>query len=429
MIIGIVLFAFYLLAVGWLLWRLPFFANSGIPLSWRWALLALKAGAAAAYGWLFTYLPDYQATADTWRFHYAALTETEWLLSDPLAWLADLYTPRYAHDGGLLATQNSFANDLKDLLFLKFLSLLNLLSGGRYYLNCLLFSFLTFFGIVALARCWQPVLRLASPLYPLLAIMLWPSVLFWTSGLHRDGLLLHATGIAGWMGWRLVQHRGRLAGAWCWLLLHVAVLAMVRAYVLPMAVMGLSTAIGWWKLPPNRRWWLAAGVAVMLLAMALLPLLVSKQSLAMIIWHRQQAFEVLAARSELVPLALNGTWASIAHQFPTALSRALAMPPLNVPFRLTDIPFAFENLLLLALLWPALRAQRRLDNLALTAWVLGSSIAVLLIWLLSAYTVPVGMAVVRYKSIWWPFITPWLLWPLVPRLLPAHWLRQTTPKR
>lgn len=424
---GILLFSGYLALIGWLLWRLPFFAKSGIPVAGRWGLLALKMMAAAAYGWLFTHLPNYATAADTWRFHYAALTETDWLLSDPQAWLADLYTPRYTNDGGLLATQNSFANDLKDLLFLKLLSLLNLLSGGRYYLNCLLFSFISFFGIVALARCWQQLLRLRSALYPLLAILLWPSVLFWTSGLHRDGLLLHAVGMACWLGWQLWRCGGRHLLFWLLLFLHLGLVAVLRGYALPLLL--LAALLGAWMYVYQSRRAPALALFVLVLCLCLWALgsWQPQWALPSVLAQRQAAFETLAARSELAPLPV-ASWQQWAQSLPAAWVRALLVPPLGVPWRLSDLPFAAENIAALLLLWPAWRWLRGTAGRHLRAWLLAAAFLLGCLWLLVAFTVPVGTAIVRYKSIWWPFITPWLLWPLAQRLLPAPWLRQTTPK-
>jgi hypothetical protein len=197
--LGLLLFIAYLVLACWLVWKNPFLRKADVGMHWILMLFLIKLAAGAAYGFLFTKLPNYAQNADTWRLFFAGITEKEWLLNDPGGWLADVYTPRYAEDGGLLATQNSLLNDLKDVVVVKFIALCNLLSGSRYYVNLIFFNYLCLFGQVALAIVWSKVFKMSHAGVMLVAVCLWPSVLFWSSGFHRDGILLHFLGWASWL--------------------------------------------------------------------------------------------------------------------------------------------------------------------------------------------------------------------------------------
>ena len=112
---SIVLFIIYLLLFGWLIGRSQWLRQTGVSPVWLVGLYLLKVAAGIAYGYFFTRLPNYTQNADTWRMFFAGVAEKQWLLQNPAAWLADVYTPRYAADTGLLGTENSLLNDVKDV--------------------------------------------------------------------------------------------------------------------------------------------------------------------------------------------------------------------------------------------------------------------------------------------------------------------------
>lgn len=64
----------------------------------------------------------------------------------------------------------------------------NLLSFGSYYINVIFYSFITLFGPVALYRIMKDIFPSnRTPI--LLATFLIPSFLYWTSGIHKDGII------------------------------------------------------------------------------------------------------------------------------------------------------------------------------------------------------------------------------------------------
>ncbi|MEK7225862.1 MAG: hypothetical protein AAB221_09290, partial [Bacteroidota bacterium] len=90
-------------------------------------------------------------------------------------------------------TTDSYWNDLKGNIFIKILSIFNILSFGNYYINIIFYSFFTLIGPVAIYRVMTNVLP-GKKFTILLATFLIPSFLYWTSGIHKEGLIF--TGIS-----------------------------------------------------------------------------------------------------------------------------------------------------------------------------------------------------------------------------------------
>ena len=183
------LFAAYLILFSWLVTKTKFFTASGLTTSQLVIIFLLKVMAGILYGWIGVYYGEMAQMTDTWGYHYESLSETKLLKQDPNAFFNSIFQNTY-HDGytKFLAVENSWWNDLKGTFFVKTLAVLNLASFGNYYVNVVFYSFLTMFGPIALYRVMKD--EFPNRKLPILvAIFLIPSVLYWTSGVHKDGVI------------------------------------------------------------------------------------------------------------------------------------------------------------------------------------------------------------------------------------------------
>ena len=141
------------------------------------------------YGWIGVYYGEMAQMVDTWGYHYESIKEYELLKSDPKLFFSNIFHNTY-NDGytKFLAVENSWWNDLKGTFFVKTLGIFNLVSFGNYYVNVILYSFISMFGPIAIFRVMKDVFP-DRKLPILLATFLVPSVLYWTSGVHKDGLI------------------------------------------------------------------------------------------------------------------------------------------------------------------------------------------------------------------------------------------------
>ena len=186
------LFAGYLCLFAWILTRLGFFKKSGLSNAQLVILFLLKVMAGIFYGWIGIYYGQFAYMYDTWSYHYSSIEEYKLLFQSPSEYFSNLFHSGYENKyGGFFSSENSWWNDLKDNMFIKFLSAVNVFSFGNYYVNVIFFSFITFTGPVAMYRVFSDVFP-GKKVQVLVATFLIPSFAYWTSGIHKDGLVFMA---------------------------------------------------------------------------------------------------------------------------------------------------------------------------------------------------------------------------------------------
>ena len=146
------------------------------------------------YGWIGIYYGGMAQMQDTWAYHFNSIQEYQLLFNNPHEYFTNLFNDPYDTGvGGFLAGSDSYWNDLKGNVFVKLLSIFNVFSFGHYYVNIIFYSFITLYGPLALLRVMTDVFP-GKRLSILLATILIPSFLYWTSGLDKEGLIF--TGIS-----------------------------------------------------------------------------------------------------------------------------------------------------------------------------------------------------------------------------------------
>lgn len=183
------LFAGYLILFAWLVTKTKFFNYSGLSSPQLVIIFLLKVMAGIFYGWVGIYYGNHAQMVDTWSYHYNSIQEYNLLFQNPHEYLVNLFRDPY--EGGVtkfFGTENSYWNDLKGNFFIKVLSIFNIFSFGNYYTNIIFYAFTSMFGPIA-------IYRVMTDVYPgkkwqlLIAVFLIPSFLYWTSGLHKEGLI------------------------------------------------------------------------------------------------------------------------------------------------------------------------------------------------------------------------------------------------
>lgn len=139
------------------------------------------------YGWFFFH---YYGGDDTWYYQAEALKELQLLKQNPSAFFRkDLFESGYT-DNPLLTIFNSndsFFKDLQQNLLIKLLAIFNLFSGGRYYVNVVLYNMLVFCGSYYFFALITRYYTAKKNLW-LFIIFFFPPLVFWTSGIRKDGL-------------------------------------------------------------------------------------------------------------------------------------------------------------------------------------------------------------------------------------------------
>jgi hypothetical protein len=190
------LFLGYLLLFSWLVTRVRFFKRTGLTAPQLIIIFLFKVLAGIFYGWIGRYYGNLAQMQDTWGYHINSLQEYQLLLNDPGAYFTNLfYNPYEGSFMKFFTSQDSYWSDIKGNFFIKVLSVFNIASFGSYYVNVIIYAFVSLFGAVAIFRVMDhafPGRR--TPL--VLAVFFIPSFLYWCSGIHKEGLIFLGIAIA-----------------------------------------------------------------------------------------------------------------------------------------------------------------------------------------------------------------------------------------
>ena len=396
------LFAGYLSLFAWLVTKIPFFKKSGLTAAQLIILFLLKVMAGIFYGWIGLYYGNMAQMIDTWSFHYQSLPEAQLLLSHPTHYLSGFFHSDYSNGySGFLGEESSWWNDLDVNLFLKIIGVFSAASFGHYYVNVIFYAFLTLFGPMALYRVFQDFFP-GKGIFVLLAVFFIPSFLYWTSGLHKEGLIFNCIALIvyafyfGLKEQRLTWKKAVVVA------LAILLLLALRNYI----VLMLLPALLAWMAAEKLTWKPALTFSGIYLLFALFffaaPFISPSLNFPAAVAGKQQQFLQLSGSSEVPVQPLQPTVQSFAANAPQALNLSIIRPYFSDIRHLLSLAAAIEinGLLALAVIY-LLWNRKNLHQHPFSLFCLFFSFSVLLI---IGYTVNFLGAIVRYRSIVLPLL-------------------------
>lgn len=397
------IFIAYFVFFSWIITTIPFIKNSGIQKKWLIALFALKIIGGLAYAFFYQ-LPAYNANSDTYRFFNYSLAETDVLLHHPLKFVQDIFSSGYNSSSNIFIAEDSYWNDLKSNIIIKLLAICNVFTAKNYYANIIFFNFLFFFGLIALYRTFADFFTERKWLI-IIIIFCIPSTLFWCSGIHKDGLLLSASGLLFWHFSNCINKGFNYKRIITILILLVALFAL-RNYIFFALIVAF---FAWWLAYKTQKVWLVFltvyGVGIVLFFVT--PQLHANLNFPQYIVTKQQEFKQLSGGSLVQTNTLENNFSSFINYLPQALDMAFLQPHIYPLSNKSYLPAIAENILIIILLLIASFSIKRTNKLnVLFATNIAFSLTILLI---IGYTITFSGAVVRYKSA----ILPFLLLPIV----------------
>jgi len=344
-----------------------------------------------------------------------------------------LWQGRELHGGGPPYLLYKWSNTL---FFIKIIGLLNFASLGSYWLTSLYLSVAIFLG------CWLLVCTL-SQLFPaapaaagVVAFLLWPSVVWWSSGLTKETLVLGSGAVLVSLVIDLLFNRkapvGKRLGRWA-LLLGLAWLHVRMRYFFALPLLGSLLALAVVVLAGHRGWlrvgWRGQGL-VLLGGLVLVGALVvavggepvSKAFVTSQLWENYvHGLATSVGRPHIVYSGLRPTVSSMASYFPLAAVQTLVRPWLGESAALRYVGVGLENLLLLGLLAMAATAVVR----GRPGWLPAPLVLALLLYCvvlagLTGLSTPNLGTLLRYRTVF----LPWLLWLLLQNDYARHLLRR-----
>ncbi len=397
------LFASYLIILSALILRVPFIKNAGISSGNLLTLFLLKMLAGIAIGWISIHI--YGPGNDYWDTNDYAREEYQLLQTNPLRYLSNLFTSDYPGGyAGMFSAGNSYWNDLKGNIVIKLVSVFDIFSRGDYYINSLFFNFLVFFGHVILYR-------LFSKLFPgkrrliIIGCFLLPSTLYFTSGIHKDGLVFLMTSILLYS-----VHGSLLKGSFnfkrnCLIVISLLFLFLLRNFV----CLALLPALFAWILSSKTKWPAIPVFAAVYLIAGLLVFNVNNILPGLkpleIITAKQAEYMKLEKAATQIPLTpLQPTFGSFASNAVEAANHSLLRPYiLELPVR-SLLPLNIELLcyqvlaILLVFFYQKDVSQHRKP---IMLFILFFTLSV---FLMIGFIVPNLGSLVRYRSLYFPLI-------------------------
>lgn len=400
------LFFFWLIVLSWLLTTIRFVKNAELGSSIVIFIFLCKVAAGLAAGWL----THNDAHSDTWNYHHQALTEYQILFTDPKEYFSNLFFTGYTHGyDGVLQAQDSYWNDLRDNLIIKLVSVFHIFSGGNYYTNVLLYNFTIFFGCIGLYRVFKTVYN-SNRFLTVMVVFLLPSVVFYGSAIHKDGLIMALIGIVVYNIWRSLQTAFTFKRI-VYVILSLAFIFFFRNFV----VMALLPALLAWIIAEGKGFspvkpFAFVYIAALVLFFTIQYLLPSINLQEYVVQKQANFFALEKGNTTIQTDTLSATPASFLSSAPQAVQHGLLRPFItDVKLSKMLLPLSIELTFyeILILLFFLYRSPRFSFNrpFVLFSLVLGFSLCLII-----GYTVPVIGAIVRYRSIYLPFITgPFIL--------------------
>jgi hypothetical protein len=406
-VVEFLLFVGYLILFSWLVTRIKFFANSGITKTQLIFFFLLKVAAGIFYGWIGIYYGEYAKMADTWNYHTESINEYHLLFSNPGEYFTNIFRNPY-QDGlsKLFDSNNSYWNDLKSNVIIKILSVFNIFSFGSYFVNVIFFTFITFYGPVSFFKVMHHIFpqRRAEALF---ATFLVPSFLYWTSGIHKDGLIFLGISLIVYNVYFSFRNGGFKLKRIFYILFGLALLFPLRNYI----VIILVPAMIAWALANRKPASALAIFAGVYLFFGLLfftsryihPTL----DFPLAVINKQQEFLKLEGHSNMPIANLEPTTMSFLSNMPQAMNHAILRPYPSDARTILALAAAIEVISFYVLFGLFLlfrdKAQRG-DSFLLFCLVFSFSLLLII-----GYTVHFLGAVVRYRSV----VLPMLIVPMV----------------
>jgi hypothetical protein len=399
------LFIAWLVLFSWLVTRVKFFTITGLSKPQLISLFLIKVMAGIFYGWIGLYYGGLAKMQDTWSFHFGSLEEYQLLFKNPGEYFTNLFRDPYQSSGiaNFFGSEDSYWNDLKGSLFIKVLSLFNILSTGYYYINVIFYSFITLFGPFA-------IYRVMIDIYPgrktsiLLSTFLVPSFIYWTSGLHKEGLIFTGIGLIIY-----AFYFGTKEGKWGYrriacIIAGLVLLLTLRNFIF---IIIISALAAWLVANRKPRYGLAIFSSLYILFLILffsLRYIDNRLDFPQAVVNKQQAFLKLEPGNTTIPITeLKPTAGSFLSNIPQAVNLSILRPFPSDVRHILSLAAAIEINLLLLLFLLFLFWRKKIEkseNLVLYFCVFFSISLLLAI----GFTANNLGAIVRYRSVVIPLL-------------------------
>ncbi|MGB0403838.1 MAG: hypothetical protein ACPGEG_07045 [Salibacteraceae bacterium] len=357
------------------------------------------------------YYHDRRST-DAFRFFDDAIIIYNQLGSDPLLYLKivfglDMENPKVIE---ALSGMNNWYKQHSHGVFndnqtiIRFNALLLPISQGYFHVHTVVASFLSFTGFIALISAFTRWVKIPKVLA--LIIILFPQVVFWSSGVLKESLLFFAM---GWFFFFLtkIYFDKWSKGIYIGLVLTAFGMFLIKNYIIICMIPGVTAILVSKLIPSFKRIRFAVALIILqIFGVVILDYFMGSHR-AHSIFQKQKDFikeAIIAdAGSFFETFVLEKNWVSIIVNSPTAFLNTLTKPSVLAAKNIITLMASVENIFIMGIwIFPIFwfKKPKNSDKMLLV-FCLGFFI---LLYTLIGLTTPVAGALIRYKIPALPFL-------------------------
>ncbi|MBU0489709.1 MAG: hypothetical protein KKA07_07375 [Bacteroidetes bacterium] len=411
---GILLTILYTALFIFLIYTLGFFRDSGISRRSLTIVFILKILSGFVMFVVYTkYYPDRQ-TADIFKYYddsehiIEALPDAPWDYVRMVTGIGENSSDLEKYYVKMNHWHQEYESNLYNdsHIIIRFNAIARLFSFGVFHVHTIIMCFLSLFGLVALYRAFIPFFRNRLGVL-FIGVFLLPSVIFWGSGVLKEGLLIFFMGM---MIYHFFKTCSSKISFWSvfWIAASTFMMFYLKFYVLAMLIPGLI-AWFWTSMTSNRK--LVLKFVIVYFAYLGCSFLVKygipEYDPYWIIYVKQRDFLGLAQEMQsgsMVPyLKLSSDPLNILFAVPHSLFIVFIYPHIFQPFSALNFVAAVENLFLSGMIVFVLIFRQKWKNIPIKP-LLFAICFVLGLYALTGLTTPVAGAIVRYKVPALPFL-------------------------
>jgi hypothetical protein len=235
----------YILLFILLIYRMKFFECPDLSRKSISLIFGLKIISGLALWLIYTRYYTDRSTADIFKYFDDSKVMFDSIHSRPLDFL-QMLTGIGNNSPGFDAYYNQMHNWVKvydsnlyndSHTIIRFNALLRIFSFGYYQVHSVFLCFLSLSGLVAIYRCFAPYLA-GKRILAIVCIFLFPSVLFWGSGVLKEGILFYGMGMLIYY-WFKVSYEKISVYALAWITFCLILLLATKFYILVSLLPGL----------------------------------------------------------------------------------------------------------------------------------------------------------------------------------------------
>lgn len=411
-LVDFILPVFVLLGLFWSISKLDFFKNG--PFSTRSLQLAFFLRIALGFGLFLIYSYHYPSRqdADTFKYFDDSQYMYDAFWTNPGDYFkmlfgihcnTEYFNTEYFNNmsNWVRSYDNGLFNDNR--LMIRVNAFLRIFSFGNYHVHSIILAFLAFMGSFSLSKLFFEVSR--SKVLTYIAVFLVPSLVFWSSGILKEAVLLAALGFFAYHFYQLFDSN-RTWKNYVMLFLMSCVLIVLKLYVF----MAFFPAIIIWLVVSKwrRSLWVYLLMYILFIAIAtLIGEINPRYDFVNLIVDKQKQFIRLAdfypvnSRFDLEVLTYE-FW-SLLLSSPEAIFNVFTKPWPNELNSILYIPSFIENAVILLLLFTTF-VYRKALNVKEWDFVIFCLSFCIILYTVIGLTTPITGAIVRYKIPAIPFL-------------------------